>query len=419
MHNDTASVALGQRLKLLGPGIMTAAAAVGGSHLVASTKAGAIYGWQLVPLIVLVNLLKYPFFLAGVQYTMATGESLVEGYRRLGRGYLILFGALVVIAGVINTAALTLFSASLLGYFLPVSINPGWVSAGVLLVCLLILFLGRFQALDGLSKLIMVVLSVASIAAVVIAGAQYQAPVDATANPSAWSIAAIGFVVITMGWMPAPIEISSLTSMWLKRQRELTAVTPTSARVDFNVGYVGTTLLALVFVAMGALIINGRGVELASTGVAFSRQLVGMYSSSIGAWSGPLIGVVAFFCIFGSTITVIDGYSRVIAESQRLLGLSSGADFQRLEHSWMLILAVVSLLILLFFAAALMPLMNFAMIMAFITTPFFALLNYLLVSRNVNDGSMGATRHMLWLSRLGLVYLFGFLGVFLWWKLIL
>ena len=53
-----------------------ATAAVGGSHLVASTKAGAIYGWQLVGLVLLVNLfLKYPFFRASVQYTAGTGES--------------------------------------------------------------------------------------------------------------------------------------------------------------------------------------------------------------------------------------------------------------------------------------------------------------------------------------------------------
>ncbi len=37
-------------LKSLGPGIMMASAAVGGSHLVASTKAGAIYGWELLSL---------------------------------------------------------------------------------------------------------------------------------------------------------------------------------------------------------------------------------------------------------------------------------------------------------------------------------------------------------------------------------
>lgn len=49
----------------LGPGILMASAAVGGSHLVASTKAGAIYGWQLAALILLVNLFKYPFFPSG------------------------------------------------------------------------------------------------------------------------------------------------------------------------------------------------------------------------------------------------------------------------------------------------------------------------------------------------------------------
>ena len=75
----------------LGPGIMMAAAAVGGSHLVASTKAGAIYGWELLFLILAVNLLKYPFFRAAVQYTVGTGDSIIQGYHKLGRGYLWIF----------------------------------------------------------------------------------------------------------------------------------------------------------------------------------------------------------------------------------------------------------------------------------------------------------------------------------------
>lgn len=79
-YSNTEKLRLKQLVRSLGPGIMMAAAAVGGSHLVASTQAGAIYGWQLAALILLVNLFKYPFFKAGVQYTMGTGESLVEGY---------------------------------------------------------------------------------------------------------------------------------------------------------------------------------------------------------------------------------------------------------------------------------------------------------------------------------------------------
>ena len=68
------------RLGALGPGILMATAAIGGSHLVASTQAGALFGWQLFWLIVVVNVLKYPFFRFGMEYTLATKNSL--GYSR-------------------------------------------------------------------------------------------------------------------------------------------------------------------------------------------------------------------------------------------------------------------------------------------------------------------------------------------------
>ena len=49
------------KLKALGPGILMASAAVGGSHIVSSTQAGAIYGWHLALVILLINIFKYPF----------------------------------------------------------------------------------------------------------------------------------------------------------------------------------------------------------------------------------------------------------------------------------------------------------------------------------------------------------------------
>ena len=67
-----------QRLRAMGPGIMMASAAVGGSHIIASTQAGALYGWQLALIIVLANLFKYPFFRFGPQYTLETGKSLLK-----------------------------------------------------------------------------------------------------------------------------------------------------------------------------------------------------------------------------------------------------------------------------------------------------------------------------------------------------
>lgn len=406
---------LSHLVRSLGPGIMMAAAAVGGSHLVASTKAGAIYGWQLAALILLVNLFKYPFFRAGVQYTVGTGNSLIQGYEGLGRGYLWVFTLLTVISAVVNTAALLLFSASLLGYFLPFELSSLALCGVVLVTCIGILFAGHYKALDGLSKAIMATLTVATVTAVIIAASNGSvAPADYQA-PSPWTIAAIGFIVVTMGWMPAPIEISSITSMWLKSQCKKQTVTAQSALFDFNVGYIGTALLALVFVALGALVINGSGTELSASGVGFSHQLVGMYASTIGEWSRYLIAVIAFFCIFGSTITVIDGYSRAIAESQRLLQNQSEEN-PRSYQAWVILVSVAAISIIAFFAKALMPMLNFAMIMAFVTTPVFALLNYVLVSKTELPKALQMGSKLKALSIIGLIYLFGFLAVFIWWK---
>ncbi|WP_264877783.1 NRAMP family divalent metal transporter [Vibrio agarivorans] len=402
-------------VRSLGPGVMMAAAAVGGSHLVASTKAGAIYGWQLAGLILLVNLFKYPFFKAGVQFTVGTGKSLVEGYANLGKPYLWVFALLSVVSAIINTAALLLFSASLLSYFVPFELPLPVLCGIVLATCLAILFAGHYKALDTLSKAIMATLTVATVIAVSIAVGNPVEPVAQFEAPSPWSIAAIGFLVVTMGWMPAPIEISSITSMWLKSQQRQVDVTAKSALFDFNVGYIGTALLALIFVALGALVIHGSGAELSASGVGFTHQLVGMYASTIGEWSRMLIAVIAFFCIFGSTITVIDGYSRVISESQRLL-LKQPAATPKVTQVWMVIVSACALSIILFLMSALMPMLDFAMVMAFMTTPVFALLNYILVSRTELPKELAMTAGLKRLSQIGLLYLFGFLAVFIWWK---
>ena len=48
--------------KTFGPGILFASTAIGVSHLVQSTRAGAEYGFLLLGIVILVTLLKYPFF---------------------------------------------------------------------------------------------------------------------------------------------------------------------------------------------------------------------------------------------------------------------------------------------------------------------------------------------------------------------
>ncbi|QWF32045.1 divalent metal cation transporter [Pseudoalteromonas sp. SiA1] len=399
------------RLGALGPGILMATAAIGGSHLVASTQAGALFGWQLFWLIVVVNVLKYPFFRFGMEYTLATKNSLVEGYKNQGPGYFYSFIALNIIAAVVNTAGVLLLTASLLHYALPISIPVTLLCWLILAVCLIILLLGHFKALDNVAKAIMGLLTIATITALVIAiNNGPVAPVNYV-GPSPYELAMLGFMVALMGWMPAPIEISALSSLWLKEKQTQQSVTKSQGLFDFNLGYWLTAGLALVFFSLGALVQYGQSTNIELGGVAFAKQLIDMYASTIGEWARPLVSAIAFLCMFGTTLTVLDGYARTLNESHKLLG------FKQSKHSlntWLILQALAGMAVILFFKSALGPMLTFAMTLAFVTTPVFAWLNFSLVRSEPAIKHSLLLRSLTWL---GLVYLVGFAVAFVVWKL--
>lgn len=124
---------------------------------------------------------------------------------------------------------------------------------------------------------------------------------------------------LLLGWMPAPIEISSINSLWSAEKRKTVNFNKEDALFDFNTGYIGTAILAVFFVALGALIQYPTGQAVEAASAKYISQFVGMYASVLGEWSRYLITFIAFLCIFGTVITVIDGYSRVNQESLRLL----------------------------------------------------------------------------------------------------
>ncbi|MBP4133039.1 NRAMP family divalent metal transporter [Gallibacterium anatis] len=394
------------RLSALGPGILMASAAVGGSHLIASTQSGAIYGWQLAIIIILANLFKYPFFRFGVQYTLETNKSLLEGYKEKGTVYLFVFFLLNVFATVINTAAVSLLSAVILSFVVPLPVPT--LSLTVLVVSTAILLFGQYRILDGLSKFVMICLTLATVLAVAIAASRGAVAPEGYVSESPWQLGALAFIVALMGWMPAPIEISAINSMWVVAKKRLTKVSYRDGIFDFNVGYIGTALLALVFLALGALVQYGSGVPVEMVGGKYVAQLIGMYAATIGDWARGLIALIAFLCMFGTTLTVIDGYSRSNVESLRILLKKKGTRASYLNIAFVAA-SVSGALIIFFFNNALGPMLKFAMIASFVTTPVFATLNLLLVLKGEHKVKGG----LLWLSLIGLLYLTAFTLLFI------
>jgi Mn2+/Fe2+ NRAMP family transporter len=102
--------------KQLGPGLLFAGAAIGVSHLVQSTGAGASYGFGLLWALLLIHLIKYPFFQFGPRYAAATGKSLLDAYLKLGKGVLWFYFMLNLLSMFTIQAAVTVVTASLASY---------------------------------------------------------------------------------------------------------------------------------------------------------------------------------------------------------------------------------------------------------------------------------------------------------------
>ena len=398
----------------LGPGIMMAAAAIGGSHLVASTQAGALFGWQLAGLVILVNLFKYPFFQFGSRYTAATGESLLAGYARLGKGWLLLFLVLNSFSSVVNIAALMGLTAGLLTWVLPDIPAPVLVS-GVATLSLIIILCGQYKMVDRVTKWILVLLATATVSAALLAF--YQGPVAPPEfiSPSPWTLASLGFLVALMGWMPAPIEVSAMNSVWsLSKKKERGSFSVKEAMFDMNVGYISTAVLALFFLGMGATVLHGSGIEPASSGAAFTRQLVSMYSSTIGEWSSWLIIVAAICCIYSSVLTCIDGYNRTTYSAW--LNLKGNDRVTTEKPPLILLVTALALVVVLMFPGTMLAMLKFAMISSFLTTPVFGWLNLRAISaEHVPAEYRPGSMLMLW-AWAGLMFLLGFAGLFIWWQ---
>ena len=398
------------KIKALGPGILMASAAVGGSHIVSSAQAGAMYGWSLLLLVILANLFKYPFFRFGAEYTLETGKNLVEGYAEKGKVYLGIFFILNVFSALVNTAAVGILCAAIVASAFPnalgLSITP-WSLILIVIIWAMLLF-GGYKFLDGLAKWIMSALTLATVLAVIVAIIEHPEYGADFVEKTPWQMTALPFIVSLMGWMPAPIEISAINSLWTAEKGKTVDISIKDGLFDFNVGFIGTAILAVFFVAMGALIQYPTGQEVQAAGAAYIQQFVGMYASVLGDWSRFLITFIAFLCIFGTVITVIDGYSRVNAESLRLLFKKKEISQKEL-NIWMTATSIIGGIIIYFFQGSVAPMLRFAMIASFLTTPFFALLNYLLVTGE----NKNLAKWLKALSILGLIFLFGFAFFFI------
>ena len=388
-------------IEKLGPGLLFAGAAIGVSHLVQSTRAGADFGFGLIWALILSNLFKYPFFLFGPKYSMATGESLIDGYYKLGKYFLLTYLLLSLVTMFTIQTAVTAVTAGLAIELFGITSNITVWACIIIAMCLLILLIGRYKLLDNLMKFIILLLTISTLLAVFFAGFNTVNSFEFTQVFPEETVE-IAFLVAFMGWMPAPLDISIWQSIWtLEKKKKEKRISEKEIIFDFNIGYITTIILGICFMALGSLVMYKSGETFSNQGGLFSKQLINLYTSSIGNEAFFIIAIAAFTTMFSTTITCLDASPRTMEKTFKLLGVNKIANYT----FWIVTLVIGTLFILIFLRSEMGLLVRIATILSFITAPFYAITNYKLINSKHTPKEFRPSKFINILSILGIIFL--------------
>ena len=392
-------------LQKLGPGLLFAGAAIGVSHLVQSTKAGSNFGFGLLWALLLINLIKYPFFQYGPRYAAATGENLLEGYKKLGKWALRFYALLTLATMFTIQTAVTIVTAGIASSLFGSSLSLELWAVIILGFCFLLLLLGKYNLLDKMMKIIIILLSISTLLAVGIAfnnsiGELPWTQVFPTSNLE------VVFLIAFMGWMPAPLDVSIWHSLWaVEKQKTTDVFNKKSALLDFNIGYVSTIILGVCFLLLGGLVMYGSGKSFSDSGGEFSLQLIDMYTENLGDWSFAIIGVAAFTTMFSTTLTTLDASPRAMNKTMELI---LEKKIKKGYNAWLILLILGTVIIFFLFLSEMGSLIKIATILSFLTAPFYALMNYLVLCSKHTPKAWQPSKTMHILSIFGILFLVGF-----------
>lgn len=386
--------------KILGPGILYAGAAIGVSHLIQSTRAGANMGLMAILIVILVHIIKYPFFFFAQKYFTTTGRNLISGYAQIGKWAVGIYLILTLSTMFIIMAAISVVTAGIMANILYLETNIQTLSSIVIVMGYFFLRWGGYGIFKSGMKIVMLTLAVTTIWASVSALTKSDLELSINYDFTNFGREKLFFLIAFIGWMPAPLDITVWQSIWSETEEKDEKSSSKNAMLDFNIGYWGTALMAICFVIIGHTMLHGQ--ELESQAVPFTKRLIDSYTLEIGNWARPIISLAAFTTMLSTTIAVLDGISRSLKPSIEIL--TKAASIRNISQKYGLIFLVTGSLITLWTLLKNMTdLVDLATTIAFVTTPLLAWLNIQVVINMRRKTGVRISPAMIAFSRCGLI----------------
>lgn len=308
-----------ERLRQIGPGIMAAATGVGAGDLVATMVAGSKFGYALLWAVILGAVFKLALGEAVGRWHLASGKTILSGWRMLGEWALWYFGIYAVVWGFsYGATAMSASGLPLNALFPGLSVRYWGILCG--LAGFLLVWFGRYAVLEKVITVLVGVMFVTVVGTAVLVTPQlgdlFTGFVPHLPDGSlAYMLGLVGGVggTITM----AAYGYWTLAKGW-RGPRWLPMM-----RMDNAVGYVTTGLFVVAMLVVGAELLIGHNVVDDDEGLLILGDTL---AADYGQWA-RIPFLVGFFAVsFSSVIGVWNGVSLLFADWWRTVRMPKDAD---------------------------------------------------------------------------------------------
>ena len=327
---STAEQAPATRWRIVGPGLVVAATGVGAADLVATLIAGQKFGYTLLWCVIVGCVMKIVLVEGAGRFSLATGQTIFEGWRSLGSWTTWYFGPYIVIWGfVYGAAAMAGTGLALAGLFHGLSVTWWGILSG--LIGLALVWTGRYGLFEKVLAAFVGLMFVTMVGAALrtlpnlpelLTGLAPRIPDGGLVNTLALA-----------GGVGGTITLAAY-GYWLREKGWDTPAYMRVMRLDNSIAYVVTGLFVLATLVVGAELLY-------STSIAIEEGDQGLLDLSVvlqdryGDWFGKLFLVGFWAAAMSSLVGVWNGVSLMFADFMaHVTGGSSNDDTARAGGRW-------------------------------------------------------------------------------------
>ncbi len=327
-----------QRIKIIGPGFIWAAAAIGSGELIIASKVGAEYGLVFVWALWLGIWLKYWIQKGILDVTILTGKPVVELWHagKFGTASS-LYWLLFFILTATGVSGLIGLSASIMFTLIPALSVQVWA----VVLTFAIVAIAYTQKYGSFEKIMLAFCLALGVGVAATAFLATPSPAELLTWSIPTTTAAALIFLSLLGWGAGSGPDLMLPYSWWVTEKGYQNLTLNSAdgkslaehtdadsvvvvrnwlrlaKWDTAFGYIAAGIVATVFMVAGAEILAPRGILV--EGMASLSSLAAIFTETFGPWSFYIFMVPAFAAIFSTALGVFDGGRMAIAHIVRML----------------------------------------------------------------------------------------------------